>query len=419
MRRLVLLSCLSLLFAWAGNANAAPTPTPVAPAAGAAAMTPIMSGPWQTLAADQVYAFGGNPPEVAANQAFLLDATTGQVLYAKNPYQETAPSSLTKMMTLYLTFQRLAEGQIKLSTLLPVSRKAWRMGGSKMFIRVGTEVSVDDLIQGVIVDSGNDAALALAQGLDGTEAAFVGLMNDEAKKFGMDHTHFVDASGWPHPDHYSSVADLAVLADHLIYDFPLYYHFFAQLTYTYDGIRQGNRNPLLYGKYANLHVDGLKTGHTEEGGYSLAVAAERHGTRLIAVLNGIDSSRGRAREGARLLQWGFTAFDNAHFFNKGATVTEAQVWLGRDSVVPLVTHQNIVATVPRAIRSKIKITVTYNSPVPAPIKAGAELATLTVTYPGAPGIEVPLYAGANVARLQGIGRLETALRYLVWGAPAP
>lgn len=425
MRRLALWFCLPLLFAWGGTAAASTAPAPAATtietalsAGGGTKTPPIVPGPWQTLGTDQVYAFGGGDAvDVAAKQAVLLDATTGQVLYAKNPYQESAPSSLTKMMTLLLTFKRLASGQLKLTSLLPVSAKAWRMGGSKMFVRVGDEVSVNDLIQGVIVDSGNDACIVLAQGIAGTEAAFVALMNGEAKKLGMDHTHFVDASGWPEPDHYSSVADLAVLADHLIYDFPQYYRYFAQLTYTYDGIRQGNRNPLLYAKYASLNVDGLKTGNTEEGGYSLAVSGEKHGVRLIAVLNGADSANARAREGARLLQWGFTAFQSKQYFAAGAEVTDAQVWLGRKATVPLVTHQNVVMTVPRAVASQVKVTAVYNSPVPAPITAGQRLATLVLTYPGAPATAVPLYAGAAVARLNGFGRIEAALRYLIWGAP--
>ncbi len=426
MSRLALLSCLSLLFAWAGTAAAAaasaaaPAMTPSALGAQRGTkLPPIISGRWQSLGKDQVYAFGGNPIDVAAGQAILLDATTGQVLYAKNPYQETAPSSLTKMMTLYLTFKRLASGQLKLTSQLPVSAKAWRMGGSKMFVRVGGEVSVNDLIQGVVVDSGNDACIVLAQGIAGTEAAFVTLMNVEAKALGMDHTHFVDASGWPKPGHYSSVADLAILADHLIYDFPQYYHYFAQVSYSYNGIRQGNRNPLLYGKYASLHVDGLKTGDTEEGGYSLAVSGEKHGVRLIAVLNGARSANARAREGARLLHWGFTAFESEQYFAKGAEVTHAQVWLGGKARVPLVAHQNVVVTVPRAVASQVKVTAVYNSPIPAPITIGQQLAALVITYPGGTPTTMPLYAGASVTRLQGIDRLEAALRYLVWGAPGP
>lgn len=352
------------------------------------------------------------PIQVGARQAFMMDYDTGAVLYAKNADQEMTPSSMTKMMTVYLVFQRLAKGDLKLTDTLPVSPRAWKQGGSKMFVMVGTRVSIDDLLQGVIVQSGNDACIVLAQGLAGNEAAFVEQMNNEAKKLGMTHTHFVDSDGWPEPDHYSSAHDLAILASHLIRDFPQYYHYFKELNFTYDNVRQGNRNPLLY---TDKSVDGLKTGHTDAGGYGLTVSAVRDGRRLIAVLNGMASSQERAQDPEALLDWGFRTFDDYTLLKKGQVVAEAPVWLGRAASVPLVLHQNLLVTLPRTARDQVKVTVDYTGPLPAPIATGEKVGTVSVSAPGVATTTRPLYAGATVEKLGPLGRIGAMLTYLVRG----
>ncbi len=352
------------------------------------------------------------PIDVGAQQAFLMDYNTGAVLYAKNADQEMTPSSMTKMMTVYLVFQKLAHGDLKLTDTLPVSERAWKQGGSKMFVMIGSRVSIDDLLQGVIVQSGNDACIVLAQGLAGNEPAFVERMNREAKALGMTHTHFVDSDGWPVPDHYSSAHDLAILADHLIHDFPQYYHYFKEIDFTYNRVHQGNRNPLLY---TDKSVDGLKTGHTDAGGFGLTVSAVRDGRRLIAVLNGMASSQERAQDPEALLDWGFREFSDYTLLKKGVAVEQAPVWLGRAAAVPLVLHQDLVVTLPRSERDQVKVTVDYHGPVPAPVAAGQEIGTVTITAPGVANMVEPLYAGATVAKLGPFGRIKAMIAYLIRG----
>lgn len=351
--------------------------------------------------------------DTPAEHAYLFDAKTGTVLLEKAAEEPMPPASMSKMMTVYMVFERLKEGSLKLQDTLPVSEKAWKKGGSKMFVEVGARVSVEDLLQGIVVQSGNDACIVVAEGLAGSEEAFAERMTERAKELGLEHSHFTNATGWPDPGHEMSSHDLAVLAERLIEDFPEYYEYFSEREFTYNGITQQNRNPLL-GRMPG--VDGLKTGHTEASGYGLTAAAERDGRRLILVVNGLDSERERARESERLLEWGFRNFEAYDLIRSGETVEEAGVWLGAASTVPLVLEEDLAVTLDHEARREMKVTVSFDGPIPAPIQEGQRLGTLRVEAAGAPPIERPLYAGADVERLGVVGRLGAAIRHLVLGS---
>lgn len=351
--------------------------------------------------------------ETTAREAILIDDATGAVLFEKNADQLMPPSSMSKMMTIYMLFERLAEGRLKLDDTFTVSEKAWRMGGSKMFVEVGKKVKVEDLIQGIIVQSGNDACIVVAEGLAGTEDAFAAEMTQRARELGMASSTFKNASGWPTEGHLTTARDLALLARHTIRDFPQYYHYYAEKTFTYNGIRQGNRNPLLY---RTPGADGLKTGHTQVAGYGLTGSVVRNGRRLILVVNGLKSARARAEESARLIEWGFREFQNYKLYAAGDTVAEADVWLGDKATVPLVAKDEVLLTLARKARKDMKVTVTYEGPIPAPIKRGTELAKLTITAPDTKTVEIPLVAGEDVKKLSAFRRIGAAIGYLVWGA---
>lgn len=350
--------------------------------------------------------------ETAAREAILLDAETGNILMEKDADTPMPPASMSKIMTVYMVFERIAEGRLSLDDELPISEKAWRKGGSKMFIEVGNRIRVEDLLRGVIVQSGNDASIALAEGLAGTEEAFAAAMTETARELGLSNSHFTNATGWPDPEHYTTARDLANLARHLINDFPEHYHYFSETEFTWNGIRQGNRNPLLY---RNMGADGLKTGHTEEAGYGLTASAERDGRRLILVVTGLSSAQERADEAARLLEWGFREFDNYALFAPDEAVDEAPVWLGASPSVPAVVPGGLTITLSREARDDMTVTARYDGPVPAPIEAGQRLGTLVVSAPGTEPIERPLVAAQGVERLGVTGRLWAALEYLILG----
>jgi D-alanyl-D-alanine carboxypeptidase (penicillin-binding protein 5/6) len=386
---------------------AKPAPAAVAPAAAtAASATP--SGDSELN------------PDVAARQGIVLDFNTGTVLWAKNADQRMTPSSMSKLMTLYLVFKALKEGRLKLDSMLPVSEKAWRMQGSKMFVMVGTQVKVEDLLRGVIVDSGNDACVVLAEGLAGSESAFVEQENEQAQKLGLTGSHFMDASGWPDPNHYMTARDLATLTRDLIRDFPEYYHYFSEIDFTYgtnekgQPIKQGNRNPLLY--KSGLGVDGVKTGHTEDGGYGVDVSALRNGQRIIVVLNGMDSMKARSEESERLLEWAYREWGTYKLFKAGDAIDTADVWLGTQPTVQLVTPKDLEITMLRRDRPQMKVTAIYDAPIPAPIAVGQNVGKVEVTLPGRDPIDLPLVTAAAVNKLGFSGRMSAAFDYLVWGS---
>ncbi len=355
--------------------------------------------------------------ETIARQAILVEVTTGTILFEKNADQPMAPASMSKMMTTYMAFERLRNSSLSLDDTFLVSENAWRKGGAKsggstMFLEPGSRVSIENLLRGVIVQSGNDASIVIAEGLSGSEQAFAEKMTARGRELGLENTVFRNATGWPDPEHKTTARDLSILARRTIGDFPEFYHYYAERDFAYNGIRQGNRNPLLY---KEMGADGLKTGHTKESGFGLAASVQRNERRLILVVNGLPSSKARARESERLVEWGFREFSNYTLFNAGDAVTEAEVWLGKAPNVSLVIEQGLVITLPRKARRGMKVTVSYRGPIAAPIAEGDRVATLQVTAPGVPPVEAPLVAGTAVERSGVIGRLGKALNYILWG----
>lgn len=350
----------------------------------------------------------GSVIESPASHIMLLDFNTGTVLAEKASNAKMYPSSMTKMMTLYIIFERLKQGTLTPDAMFTVSEKAWRMQGSKMFIPLGGQIALQDLIRGIAIQSGNDACVAAAEGIAGSEEAFANLMNAKAKELGMTGSHFMDSSGWPNPDHYTTAHDLAVLGMALIRDFPEYYPYLSEREFTYHNIRQFNRN-LLLGNAA-LGVDGIKTGHTEAAGYGITLSAKdaATGRRLVLVVNGLDSDKDRASEGERLLNWGFRNFDNLALFKPGQTVTNATVWMGKEKTVPLTVARPLVLSLPKIGRQGIKLTAQYNAPISAPVKKGDVVGTLKVELPSGTR-EVKLVAAQDVEKLSFFGRIPRKL----------
>lgn len=351
--------------------------------------------------------------ETAAREAILIDAATGAVLFEKDADLSMPPASMSKIMTVYMVFSRLKEGRLSLDDTLPVSEKAWKMGGSKMFVEVGSQIRVEDLLRGVIVQSGNDACIVLAEGLAGSEEAFAQAMTEKAHEIGLTDSTFANATGWPDANQRMTARDLVTLALRTIQDFPDYYHYYSEKNFEWSDIRQGNRNPLLY---KTIGADGLKTGHTEEAGYGLTASAVQDDRRLILVVSGLESVRARAEESERLLRWGFREFDNYVLFAADETVDEAPVWLGETASVPLVAGEELVLTMARQARKGMKVSVNYVSPIPAPIEQGEEIAELVVTPSEGEPMTFPLYAGASVGQKGPFGRIVAAVEFLIFGA---
>ncbi|MEO9188820.1 MAG: D-alanyl-D-alanine carboxypeptidase family protein [Acetobacteraceae bacterium] len=353
------------------------------------------------------------PIDTAARWAFAMDFNTGAELLNKAADEEMPPSSMTKLMTLYIVYSRLKDGKMRLDDMLPVSERAWRMGGSKMFVQIGEQVKVEDLIRGIEVDSGNDACIVLAEAISGSEQQFAELMNETGKKLGLTHSHFTNSTGWPDPDLHMSARDIAMLAAAIIRTFPEYYHYAGERTFRYNKIEQGNRNPLVQKGTA----DGLKTGHTEAGGYGLVASTVRGDRRVILVLNGMNSMHQRAEEGERLMNWAFTNFDDVTLFAANQAVENVSVWLGAASTVPLVMADQgaLVVTMPRNWQKTATIKVDYATPVRAPVARGTRLGSMTVSGAGVPSMEIPLVAGADVPKLGFPGRAIAVLAHYVRG----
>jgi serine-type D-Ala-D-Ala carboxypeptidase (penicillin-binding protein 5/6) len=353
------------------------------------------------------------PIETAAGHAVLLDYETGTVMLEKAADEPIPPASMSKLMTLYMVFDKLKHGELKLDDTLPVSEKAWRMQGSKMFVHVGDRVRVEDLLRGVIIQSGNDACIVLAEGISGSEEAFAEQATELGRKLGLTNSTFRNATGWPEPGHMMTVRDIATLSRHILTDFPDFYRLFSEIEFTYNGIKQGNRNPLLY---KNMGVDGLKTGHTEEAGYGLSASAMRNGRRLILVVHGLAGVNERSQESERLLEWGFREFDNATIAKAGEPIETAPVWLGTAPTVPLTVASDVKVTLPRSARRKMTAAVRFEGPLPAPVRKGEQVATMRIEAEGLPPMEIPLVAGADVERLGMMGRFGANLRYLFLGS---
>jgi D-alanyl-D-alanine carboxypeptidase (penicillin-binding protein 5/6) len=403
-RRLSLLSSLAVL--GAGSALAAEKHPSAGARAGAQGHKTKDAGP------------GGNPAETtlgpvdtAARWAFIQDFDTGASLLEKQADDEMPPSSMTKLMTMYIVYDRLKQGRLKLDDELPVTEKAWRTQGSKMFVQVGSSVKVEDLIRGVIVQSGNDAAVVLAEAIAGSEEQFAELMNKTAAQLGLTHSFFKNCTGWPDPEQHMSARDIATLAGHIIRDFPEYYHYDAEKTFRYNGIEQGNRNPMVQKGTA----DGLKTGHTDAGGFGLVASSKRNGRRVVLVLNGMTSMHERAEESERLMDWAFFNFEDVTLYTAGDVIERVPVWLGTEHSVPLVAGKDLIVTMPRNWRQKASVKISYDTPLKAPIAKGDMLGKLEVTGQGVPNFSVPLLAVDDVPRLGLPGRAMAVLSKYVTG----
>jgi serine-type D-Ala-D-Ala carboxypeptidase (penicillin-binding protein 5/6) len=352
------------------------------------------------------------PVDTSARWAYIQDFSTGASLLEKQADDQMPPSSMTKLMTIYIVYERLKQSRMKLADQLPVTEKAWRMGGSKMFVQIGATVAVEDLIRGIIVDSGNDACIVLAEAISGSEEQFAELMNETAKKLGLTNTHYMNSTGWPDPQQYMSCRDIATLAGHIVRDFPEYYHYDSEKTFKYNNIEQGNRNPMVQKGTA----DGLKTGHTEAGGYGVVASTKRGDRRVILVLNGMNSMHERSEEAERLMDWAFANFEDVTLFAAGEVVEQVPVWLGASPTVPLVGERDLTVTMPRNWRKNAKVQVSYDAPVRAPVAKGATLGKLTVAGEGVPSMDVPLLAGADVPKLNLPGRAIAVLSHYVTGS---
>lgn len=335
------------------------------------------------------------PPSLDASSYILMDFDSGQILAGKTPDKRIEPASITKLMTTYIVFDEITKDNLALDDKVTISEKAWRMGGSKMFIEVGSRVSVDELLHGMITASGNDATVALAEYVAGTESTFADYMNQYAKELGMTGSHFVDASGWPHENHYMTAHDIARLLSAIISDFPdLYDQYFHEKKFTYNGIEQYNRNSLLW---SDDSVDGGKTGHTESAGYCLSASAKRDNMRVIAVVTGTNSNNARKSQTSALLNYGFRFYENGHLFDAGKQIAEIRVWKGDQTMLPVVANGAVNVAFPRGQRDTLTTSAELPSHLAAPISKGDRLGTLNVKYDEQVLAEVPLYAGADIA----------------------
>lgn len=349
--------------------------------------------------------------ETKAKQAIVIEDETDAVLFNKNGFERMFPSSMTKMMTAHIVMRQLKEGKISPDTKYTVSEKAWKQQGSKMFVELGNQIPVMDLLRGVIIQSGNDACITLAEGIAGSEEGFAALMNEEAKNLGMKDTHFMNSDGWPDENHYTTAHDLAILAKSTVHDYAEFYPIYSEREFTYHGIRQYNRNLLLGG---SLGVDGLKTGHTEIAGYGITVSAKNaDGRRVYVVVNGLASEKERAEEAASLVGYAFGAFENQTVRKAGEEVAKVPVWLGEADEVPVAAEKDALITMPKVGRDQITFTLKAETPLSAPVKKGDKVGMLVVKAPGMDDQEIPVVAAADIAKAGFMKRLIWNLKQFV------
>ncbi|MBI1338759.1 D-alanyl-D-alanine carboxypeptidase [bacterium] len=353
-----------------------------------------------------------DPLNTSATYAYIMDAGTGVSLYSKRGSEPLIPASMTKLMTMYIVFERIRDGRLSLDDELVVSENAWRKGGatsggSTMFLKLGSRVKVDDLLRGAIVQSGNDACIVLAEGISGTEEAFATLMTERARELGLSSASFRNSTGLDEPDHRISAQDLGRLAQMIIRDFPQFYPIYSEQEFTWNGIRQPNRNPLLREVPG---ADGLKTGHLEVSGYGLVGSAVQDGKRRIIVLQGLPSETQRAQEARRVMRAAFADFDTVELVTEGAVVGAAEVWLGAKPTVPLVASGSVSKGLHIDATRKISAIINYKGPIAAPVKQGDTVAELLISAPGAEDIRVPLQAGETVGKLNLFGRALVGVR---------
>jgi len=395
-----------------------PKPPAQKPAAKPPAGKPL--GPKAAAAAQQAKIDAAGPSQIGtstlARFAYMIDAQTGAVLLSKDADAPMAPSSMAKMMTVYLLFEDLTSGKLKMDTRFNVSERAYAITrgthSSTMFLEMTDTPTVQELIQGIIVDSGNDASVAVAEGMAGSEEAFAERMNKKAKELGLTGSVFKNSSGWPAEGQHVTAHDLGILAWRTIKDFPELYHYYSQREFSFNGKTQPNRNLDLKSVSG---ADGLKTGHTEEGGFGQTTSAIRDGRRIILVLNGMGSMADRAQETGRLIEWGFRESSNVTVLKAGDVVAQAPVWLGTQDQVPLVSSQNLMMTTVTGQQSQARMIARFDGPLPAPIAKGTKLGSVVVTYPDGRTADYPIEAGADVPRMGAFGRVVTLARHYLLG----
>ncbi|SSW73877.1 D-alanyl-D-alanine carboxypeptidase DacC [Achromobacter veterisilvae] len=381
--------------AWAQQQQAPAAAPAAAPAPSASAVVPV--GDVSAVPA----------PTIAAKAWIVMDVNSGQTLAASNPDMKVEPASLTKIMTAYVVFNALDEKRLTLEQTVPVSEHAWRTGGSRMFIEPRKPVTVDELNQGMIVQSGNDASVALAEAVGGSESAFASLMNQEAERLGLKNTHFMNATGLPDPQHMTSTRDLAILSSHLITDHPDFFHYYKQKSYTYNKITQPNRNRLLW---ADPSVDGMKTGHTDSAGYCLVSTAVRGDRRILVVVVGTDSEATRAEESLKLLNWSFQNFDTVKLFDKSQPGIDVRVWEGMAEIVKLGPPNPVSIAVPRGKAGDLKPVAQRTDPLIAPLAKGQQVGTLQFTLDGKVLRSEPLVVQDAVERAGFFGRMVDTVK---------
>jgi len=358
--------------------------------------------------------------EIKARTAILQDFLSGEILYEKEADRSIYPASMTKIMTSIIAFDLIKSGDLSLDEKFLISEKAWRLstaGYSSMFVMVGDEVSVEDLLKGIIVASGNDACIALAEGIAGTEEEFAIMMTAKAKELGMNNTNFTNSSGINDPDNYSTVRDIMIMSNYLIKNHPEYYEWFKEKEFTWertggDPITQGNRNPLLY---KNIGADGIKTGYLAVEKYSLASSIIRNGRRLVAVGSGFETKNSRSKESSKLLIYGLTNFDLVEISKKGEAIDKVDVWLGKENYVKVYSDVDIYKTIKKGQKNKLKIKMLYDGPIEAPIKKGQIVAKLKIVYNENLIDEYDLLASNEVKKVNIFSRLIKSLNYLIWG----
>ncbi len=355
--------------------------------------------------------------DTKAKNMILMDYTTGAYLYEKDITEPIPPASMSKLMTVYMIFDKLRDGSLSLDDTFKVSENAWRKGGaasggSTMFLSIGDEVTIEQLLKGIIIQSGNDACIVAAENIAGDEDSFVEKMNEKAVEIGLKNSHFANVTGLPHPDHKMSVEDLAKLARRIIDEFPQFYSLFSQREFVYNNIRQGNRNPLLY---SMSYADGLKTGHTEEAGFCLTASAKKGDRRIIGVMTGLASNKERSDEADKMMSWAFREYNNYKLLEKGRKIANVPVWYGVDKTVPMVVLEDVVKTMKKSNRNQVKMTVVYDKPVKAPVQMGQKLGVLKIEAPEAEITEVPLIAGQTINKVGLWGKMVANIKYLLSG----
>jgi D-alanyl-D-alanine carboxypeptidase (penicillin-binding protein 5/6) len=353
-----------------------------------------------------------NAIETTAKQALIIDYETGSVLYDKNGDQPVQPASMTKLMTLYILFDQLKQGKVKLDNTYTVSESAWARGESdesNMFLPLNSTVRVEDLIRGIAIQSGNDACKVVAENIAGSEADFAKLMNKKAQELGLKNSHFENSDGLDAPGHMMTAHDILTLAERVYADFPEYYHYFAEKEFTFNNIKQGNRNPLLY---KDVGVDGLKTGHLSISGFGLVASAKQGDRRIFMVLHGMDSMQHRSDEAVKMITWAFQSFQNVKLAKAGDQLEQAPVWYGTADMVPLTVAKDLVVTLPKGTQEEMQAKAVFQGPVQAPVAAGQQLGKLVITSSSG-STEVPLVAASPVERVGFLGHIFATLKYLV------